>query len=73
VHELEAEYWGQVDFVYLDREDPANKEIVQRYGVAYQPELVFVAPDGTELRHWFGLDADELRAELDGYLAAAGG
>ena len=72
MHGLEAEYWGEVDFVYLNREDPANKEIVQRYAVVYQPELIFVAPDGTELKHWFGLNPDEVRAEFDGYLAVGG-
>ena len=73
MHGLEAEYWGRVDFVYLDREDPNNQSVVQTYGVVYQPELVFVAPDGTVIEHWFGFNEGTVRSALDGYLAATGG
>jgi hypothetical protein len=72
VHELEAEYWGEVDFVYLDREHPANREVVQTYGITYQPVFILVNPDGTEVQRWAIPNPDELRAVMDGYLAASG-
>ena len=69
MHELEAEYWTQVDFVYIDREDPANKEVVNFFGITYQPVLIFLSPDGTELQRWVYFNGDELRAAFDGYLS----
>ena len=73
MHGLEAEYWGEVDFVYLDREADANREVVQRYGITYQPVFVLVAPDGTEIQRWVTFNPDEVRGILDTYLAQAGG
>lgn len=73
MHGLEAEYWGKVDFVYLDREKPANREVVQQFGVTYQPVFVFLAPDGTIVQRWTVPDPDDLRATMDSYLATQGG
>ncbi len=73
MHGLEAEYWGQVDFVYLDREAPDNAEVVGTYGIFYQPVFILIAADGTEVQRWFGaINADDLRAALDAYLASTG-
>lgn len=72
MHGLEAEYWGRVDFIYLDRENPANADVVSRFAVAYQPVFVLIAPDGTEVQRWFGGTADDFRLNLEGYLAAGG-
>lgn len=70
VHGLEAEYWGEVDFVYLDREANSNSDIVQKFGIFGQPVLIFLAPDGeTIIKQWFGrVDAATLSAEFDAYL-----
>jgi len=70
VHGLEGEYWGKVDFVYLDREDPANMEVVQRFGVTYQPVFILLQPNGAEVQRWFYITADELRFSLNDYLLA---
>ena len=72
MHGLEAEYWDRVDFVYLDREDPANRAMVQAFGVVYQPELIFITPEGGVLAHWFSLNPNELRSAFDDYLASSG-
>ena len=72
MHGLEAEYWGQVDFIYLDREDAANKDIVERFGVVYQPVLILLDADGSEVQRWFYLDADEVRAAFDAQIGANG-
>ncbi|GAB4476881.1 MAG: hypothetical protein Kow00124_19500 [Anaerolineae bacterium] len=74
VHGLEAEYWGKVDFIYLDREDPANLDIVQQYRIRYQPIFIFIEPDGTIIEQWNGAPGERaLRDALDLYLASAGG
>jgi thiol:disulfide interchange protein len=74
VHGLEGEYWGQIDFVYLDIDDPANRELMQRYGFIGQPLFVLIAPDGTEVQRWLGrVGEDEFREAFDAYLASAGG
>lgn len=73
VHGLESVYWGQVDFVYIDREDGANQSVTQRYGIRAQPVFVLVQPDGTEVQRWFGAVSEgELRTALDGYLSSSG-
>lgn len=73
VHGLEGEYWGQVDFVYIDRENADNQSVTQQYGIRSQPVLILVAPDGTEIQRWFGSVGEaDLRSALDSYLASAG-
>ena len=73
VHGLEAEYWGQVDFVYIDREAADTQNVVQRFGIRSQPILIFLAPDGTEIERFFGFQSeDQLRASLDSLLATYG-
>ena len=70
IHALEAEYWEQVDFVYLDREADANSDLVERFAIRGQPVLILVAPDGNEIKRWFGeVDTNELRTAFDTYLA----
>ncbi len=72
VHGLEAEYWGTLDFVYLDREAPANSELVATYGISSQPIFILVDADGNEIQRWFGIVPEEtLRGAFDDYLATA--
>ncbi len=73
MHGLEAEYWGRIDFVYLDREAAGNREVVQEYGIRYQPVFILIDPDGTEVTRWTVLSEDGMRAELDAYLESASG
>lgn len=71
VHGLEAEYWGSVDFVYIDRENGNNAAVVQQYGVSYQPVFILISPEGEEIQRWFGyVDPEMLRAALNDYLAS---
>lgn len=70
MHGLEEAYWGRVDFVYIDRENPANEVILKKYDNRAQPEFILIAPDGAEVRRWIGAPGeDELREALDSYLA----
>lgn len=70
VHTVEAEYWGRVDFVYLDREADANEPVVEQFGIFGQPVLILLDADGNEVQRWFGaMRGDELRAALDAFLS----
>jgi thiol-disulfide isomerase/thioredoxin len=71
VHGLEAEYWDRVDFVYLDIDDPANREAMNEYGFTAQPYFVLIEADGTVVQTWFGYtEADTFRTGLDSVLQA---
>lgn len=73
MHGLEKEYWGQIDFLYIDRENPANTDLNQLLGVRYQPEFYFVDAEGNVLEQWFGARSEEqMRDLLDSYLAQGG-
>lgn len=73
MHGLEAEYWGQVDFLYINRENPSNTELNQLLGVRYQPEFYFIDAEGNMIEQWFGGRSEEqFRALLNGYLAEGG-
>jgi thioredoxin-like negative regulator of GroEL len=65
VHRLEAEYWGKVDFVYLDREASMNADIVRQFDIRYQPVFILVDADGNEITRWTVLDEDGFRQQLD--------
>jgi thioredoxin-like negative regulator of GroEL len=70
VHGLEAEYWGEVDFVYLDRESSANSGVVEQFGIFGQPVFILIAPDGAEIQRWYGgVSAATLADAIDSYLA----
>ena len=71
MHGLEAEYWGQIDFIYINREAPANADVVSQYGIRYQPVFVLIAPDGTEVQRWTFISEEDLRTALDAYLASS--
>ncbi|MBN1287936.1 MAG: thioredoxin family protein [Anaerolineae bacterium] len=74
VHGLEAEYWNEIDFVYLDRDDAANQETLDRYNFRYQPHFILISPDGEVVQQWFGIvEAEVFRAAFDAYLAEVDG
>lgn len=74
VHALEAEYWGQVDFIYIDRENPASTELNQLLGVRYQPEFYLVDAEGNLVSSWFGARSEEdMRTALDSLILEVGG
>lgn len=59
-----------MDFLYIDRENPASADLVSLLGVRYQPEFYFATADGTVVDTAKGpLSADELRIRLDSLLA----
>jgi hypothetical protein len=54
VHGLEAEWGGQVDFVYLDIDDPATEPFKRQLGYRVQPHMFLVDGDGLVLQQWLG-------------------
>ena len=69
VHGLEAEYFGKVEFSYLDADDP-NTDVFQRtLGFYYQPELYLLDGDGNVLQKFVGFTTeDQLRSVFNQYL-----
>jgi hypothetical protein len=65
---LEAEYWEQVDFLYLDRELPQNLDVVRFFGVTYQPVFILLSPEGIEISRWFTPHEEVIREQLTIYL-----
>jgi hypothetical protein len=70
VHGLEAEWGGQVDFAYLDIDDPATDPFKRQLGYRVQPHMFLLDGSGQILQQWVGF-VDE--ATLDEALAAASG
>lgn len=68
VHGLEVEYFGSVNFVYLDIDDPANDNFKKELGYKYQPHFFLVDGEGNILLQWLGpVPAADFRAAFDMY------
>lgn len=66
VHGLEAEYFGRINFVFLDASDPATTDFQRALGFSVQPEFYLLNGEGTVLFQWFGyVDENEFRAVFD--------
>ena len=69
VHGLEAEYFGAIDFVYLDIDDKANYEKLKELGFRYQPQFVLLYGEGNILKQWLGpVTAEDFRDIFDLYV-----
>ncbi|MCW5873379.1 MAG: conjugal transfer protein TraF [Anaerolineales bacterium] len=65
VHGLEDMYGQQVNFVYLDRDDPATLPIQEQLGYTYQPHFFLIDANGVVLAQWRGyIDGQELHSAL---------
>jgi thiol-disulfide isomerase/thioredoxin len=54
IHGLEDIYGEQVNFVYLDQDDPATASFREAFNYRYQPEFYLLNPDGDILGSWIG-------------------
>ena len=62
VHGLEAEFAGQINFVYLDVDDPDNEQFLEELGFRYQPHFLLLDGDGDIIQQWLGpVKAEEFR------------
>ena len=73
VHGLEDEYWGQIDFVYLDTDESATRTVANEYAAYGQPVFVFIDAEGNQIAKWRSMNEREMREAFDSYLASAGG
>jgi thiol-disulfide isomerase/thioredoxin len=65
VHGLENIYAADVNFVYLDRDDPNTLAIQEQLGYVYQPHFFLLDPDGAVLAQWRGyVEGETLQAAI---------
>jgi hypothetical protein len=70
VHGLDAKYAGEIEFVYLDIDDPNTTVFKQQLGFIYQPHLLLLDGDGNVLSQWIGIASE---SDLNAALMAASG
>jgi hypothetical protein len=69
VQTLEAEYWERIDFVYLERTDPAAEPLLEQFGIASSAnnpnlDLILVDASGEQvIRFYEGANLNRLGAE----------
>jgi hypothetical protein len=59
VHGLEAKYFGQIQFTYLDADDPDTLDFQRTLGFVYQPEGYLLDANGNVLQKWIGYTSQE--------------
>lgn len=59
VHGLEAKYFGRINFVYLDADDPNTLDFQRELGFIYQPEIYLLDGDGNVLKKWIGSTSEQ--------------
>ena len=56
--------WAEeINFVYLDIDDPANTDFKRELGFGYQPHLFLLDGDGNILQQWVGFVDDATLAQ----------
>ncbi|MBT3190013.1 MAG: hypothetical protein HN736_14780 [Anaerolineae bacterium] len=65
VHGLEVQYFGLIDFTYLDVDDAQNAALMKEFEFRYQPMFVLVDGNGAPVKTWFGaVHAGEFETEF---------
>ena len=54
VHRLQEKYQDQVNFVFLNADNPNTYDIQDEFRVKYRPEFYLVDPDGEVLKKFIG-------------------
>ncbi|MCJ7824298.1 MAG: hypothetical protein MUP44_05315 [Anaerolineales bacterium] len=68
MHGHEAKYAGQIDFVYIDIDDPTTAPFKRELGYRYQPHIFLLDGSGKIIGQWVGMVGE---AELDAAFQAA--
>ena len=68
MHGLEAKYAGQIDFAYLDIDNPKTESFKRALGYSLHPHIYLLDEAGNIIRQWVGRVGE---AELDSALQAA--
>ena len=67
MHGLEIEYWGDVEFNYLDIDSASVQPFKEQFNFRGQPHLVFLDGEGNVVDQRFGVQSEAtLREILDG-------
>jgi hypothetical protein len=70
VHGLEAEYFGRINFAYLDVDDPSNDEFKRALGFRVQPQFFLLDENGEIIQQWAGsVSAENFRTAFDAALS----
>lgn len=69
VHGLESEFYPEVNFVYLDIDDPATSSFKSALSYRYQPHFFVLDGEGNVLQQWLGpVGEEEFRQALNSAL-----
>ncbi len=55
VHGLEAKYSRQINFVYLDIDDPRTDPFKRQLGYRLQPHFILLDGEGAIVQQWIGV------------------
>jgi len=59
VHGLEAQYYGQIEFSFLDIDDPLSQPFKEQFSFTYQPMFVLLDSSGVPVKTGFGAVSTE--------------
>jgi hypothetical protein len=63
-------YGDQIDFIYLDIDDPSNNEAKEKYGYRYQPHFFIVDENDEVQEQWVGyVEQGTFVSALDTFLS----
>jgi hypothetical protein len=69
VHGLEAEFYDQINFVYLNIEDPLTDPFKKQLAYRYQPHFFLIDGEGNVLQQWLGpVNSDQFRDAFEAAL-----
>ena len=63
VDELEVKYGNEIDFVYLNIDDPSTRDAQEQYNFRYQPHFVLLNADGEVVEQWVGYQSPNIFEE----------
>ena len=63
VHRLQDDYWGEVQFIYLQQEDPLNNNFKRDLGFRYRPHFFLLDAEGNILWQALGSVPEDLLIE----------
>ena len=66
VHGLETEYYKEINFTYIDIDDPDNAEFLNILAFRYQPHFLLIDGEGNVIKQWLGpVTAEEFKNTFD--------